>query len=189
MPTLYIIAGCNGAGKTTASNTMLPKMLACNEFVNADNIAVGISPFQPEKVAFEAGRLMLQRIDYLIKNKSSFAFETTLATKSYAQKIKECKKIGYKIVLVYFWINSPELAIERIKLRVKKGGHYIPDLIVRRRYTRGLKNFFTKYISLCDNWFFIDNTKTIPKLIAEGKGNKAETVINKNIWTKIKSLQ
>src|ERR1035441_9726985 len=111
MPTVYIVSGCNGAGKTTASYTVLPEMLHCKEFVNADSIALGLSPFQPEKAAFEAGRIMLQRINHLIKNKDDFAFETTLSTKSYEQKIKECKKNGYEIILIFFWLSSPELAI------------------------------------------------------------------------------
>lgn len=187
MPTIYIIAGCNGAGKTTASYAILPKMLNCREFVNADSIAVGISPFQSEKVAFEAGRVMLKRINQLIQKKVNFAFETTLTTKSYVQKIIKCKKIGYEIILVYFWLNSSELAIKRIKERVKKGGHNIPDNIVRRRYKGGLQNLFKKFIQLSDYWFIIDNSKTTPALIAEGNKIYEKFVYNNEIWTKIKS--
>lgn len=123
MPNLYIIGGCNGAGKTTASYTILPEMLNCKEFVNADSIAQGISPFNPESAALEAGRIMLTRIKSLIKEKVDFGFETTLSTKSYKPIVLDARKSGYKINLVFLWINSPELALERIRLRVSKGGH------------------------------------------------------------------
>ena len=118
---LYIIAGCNGAGKTTASFTILPEILDCKEFVNADEIAKGLSPFQPEKVAFEAGRIMLNRIDELFKNQENFAFETTLATKIYKQKIKFAKENDYNTTLLFFWLRNSDLAKERVKIRVKEG--------------------------------------------------------------------
>lgn len=120
---LYIIAGCNGAGKTTASFSILPEMLDCKEFVNADEIAKGLSPFQPEKVAFEAGRIMLQRIDQLLNNNETFAFETTLSTRSYKNKITEAKQSGYTVILLFFWLQNIELAKERVKIRVAEGGH------------------------------------------------------------------
>ncbi len=116
---LYIIAGCNGAGKTTASFTILPEILDCKEFVNADEIAKGLSPFQPEKVAFEAGRIMLNRIDELFKNQETFAFETTLATKTYKQKIKYAKENNYNTTLLFFWLESSELAKERVRILMK----------------------------------------------------------------------
>lgn len=188
MPTVYIIGGCNGAGKTTASFTMLPQMLNCKEFVNADSIAAGISPFQPEKAAFEAGRVMLDRIRHLIKSKIDFAFETTLSTKSYKGIINECKKAGYQIVLVYFWLNNPNLAIERVKERVLKGGHHIPDTIVKRRYERGLKNFFRIFIPLSDYWLTVDNSGANLVQVAEGVKEKEEFIYDKIIWNKIKSL-
>jgi len=128
MPNLYIIAGCNGAGKTTASFTVLPDILNCKEFVNADSIAVGISPFNPESVAFEAGRIMLHRIHELMKDRADFAFETTLSTRSYVSLIREARKIGYKINLLFFWLNSPEMAKQRVAERVSNGGHNIPRM-------------------------------------------------------------
>ena len=146
MSNLYIIAGCNGAGKTTASYTILPEMLNCKEFVNADSIDEGLSPFNYESVAFEAGRIMLQRIHQLMEEKVDFAFETTLAAKSYVPLIKSAKRFGYEITLLYFWLNSPELAKQRVALRVKKGGHNIPHEIIERRYYRGIYNFFNLYI-------------------------------------------
>jgi predicted ABC-type ATPase len=186
MPTVYIIAGCNGAGKTTASYTVLPGILKCKEFVNADGIAAGLSPFQPEKVAFEAGRLMLNRIYQLIEDKSTFAFETTLSTKSYKETIKLCKDKGYEVVLLFFWLSSPELAIERIKDRVKRGGHNIPDTVVKRRYKRGLENFFKLFMPLCDYWEIINNSNEIPSSIASGKGKIEEFIYNDELWNHIK---
>jgi predicted ABC-type ATPase len=186
MPTLYIISGCNGAGKTTASYTILPEMLNCKEFVNADAIAAGLSPFQPEKVAFEAGRLMLERIEHLISIKSDFAIETTLSTRSYAQTVKKCKENGYDVVLIYFWLNSTDLAIERIKGRVKKGGHYIPDDVVKRRYKRGLANLNNLFIKICDYWMVVDNSGNSPVLIAEGHLSIDKSVYNDELWEIIK---
>lgn len=150
MPNLYIISGCNGAGKTTASFTVLPEMLDCQEFVNADEIARGLSPFQPEKVAVEAGRIMLQRIDELLKKEVDFAIETTLATRSYAQTIKRAKTQGYNVTLVYFWLSSPELAIARVKRRVAEGGHNIPEEVIRRRYRNGIHHLFNLFLPICD---------------------------------------
>lgn len=189
MPILYIIAGCNGAGKTTASYTILPEMLKCKEFVNADIIAKGISPFQPEKAAFEAGRVMLQRIQQLIDEEKTFAFETTLSTKSYKNIIKDCKAKGYKIMLLFFWVNSPNLAIRRIKLRVSKGGHYVPDNIVKRRYKRGLENFFKIFMPLCDYWLFVDNTALTTDYIADGNEKIEKSIYNAEIWQLIKNYK
>ena len=186
MPTVYLIAGCNGAGKTTASFTLLPEMLDCQEFVNADNIAAGISPFQPEKVAIEAGRLMLKRIDDLIKMKVDFAIETTLSGHNYIKKFTELKEIGYEVVLIYVWLNSPTLAIERIKNRVIKGGHFIEDEIVIRRYHRGLKNLFQHFIPVCEYWSIYDNSTQNTFMIAEGIKDLEIEVINKDIWKNIR---
>ncbi|HTB05304.1 MAG TPA: zeta toxin family protein [Bacteroidia bacterium] len=186
MRTLYIIAGCNGAGKTTASYTMLPDILNCKEFVNADSIAAGLSPFQPEKVAFQAGRVMLQRIGELISEEATFAFETTLSTISYKETIKLCKAKGYRIVLLYFWLSSPELAIERIKRRVEKGGHHIPDNIVKRRYKRGLENFFTIFQPLCDYWELLDNSGNLPNSIAAGEQKFEKSIYNAELWHRIR---
>lgn len=142
---LYVIAGCNGAGKTTASYTVLPDILNCQEFVNADEIAKGLSPFQPEKVAFEAGRIMLKRVHELLKSNTDFAFETTLATKTHAHIFKKVQENGYLVTLVYFWLSSPELALERVINRVKAGGHNIPEEVIYRRYGSGMK---TSYVSI-----------------------------------------
>lgn len=183
--TIYIIAGCNGAGKTTASYTLLPDILNCKEFVNADEIAKGLSPFQPEKVSFEAGRIMLRRINELLDTNKTFAFETTLATKSYKNYIKIAKKKGYQITLLFFWLNTQNLAISRVKNRVLEGGHHIPEHIIRRRYERRLYNFFNIYLPLLDNWLIINNSGEPYQIIAEGSCNELE-IFKPNTWKKLK---
>ena len=140
MANLYIIAGPNGAGKTTASKTVLPEMLNCYQFVNADEIARGLSPFAPESVAFQAGRIMLARINELLDQKVDFAIETTLATKSYLNLVSRAQQDGYHVVLLFFWLSSPKLAKLRVAKRVSEGGHNIPSYIIERRYTAGLIN-------------------------------------------------
>ncbi|MCF6128222.1 zeta toxin family protein [Flavobacterium sp. AS60] len=184
---LYIIAGCNGAGKTTASYTILPEILKCKEFVNADEIAKGLSPFQPEKVAFEAGRIMLERIEHLLLSEENFAFETTLSTKSYKSKLKWAKEHGYAIKLLFFWLPSIEMAIDRVKIRVKEGGHNIPKEIISRRYKRGLENLFKIYIPLCDDWIIFDNSETVSQIIAEGNTSTENNIYQPEKWLKIKS--
>ena len=183
MPNLYIIAGCNGAGKTTASLSFLPEMLNCYEFVNADSIAAGLSPLQPDTVAFEAGRIMLNRINKLIGEKVDFAFETTLSTKSYHSLIKTAKSYDYKIWLLFFWLPAPEMAIARVTSRVKEGGHFIPRDVIIRRYNRGLANLVNIYLQLSDNWFVLDNSLLKPQLIAEGNENIAIHIINEELWS------
>jgi predicted ABC-type ATPase len=178
---IYIIAGCNGAGKTTASFTILPEILDCKEFVNADEIAKGLSPFQPEKVAFEAGRIMLERIDTLLNSNENFAFETTLATKSYKQKLIVAKENGFKVKLVFFWLPTIEMAINRVAVRVSEGGHNIPADIIARRYLRGIINLFKIYIPLCDSWMLFDNEEN-PQLIAQGQVNEETEVFDIEKW-------
>ena len=173
---LYIISGCNGAGKTTASYTVLPEVLHCKEFVNADEIARGLSPFNPESVAIEAGRLMLQRIEDLLVKDESFSIETTLATKSYINLVRRAQVKGYTVRLLFFWLNSPELALQRIAERVAKGGHNIPEPIVRRRYVAGICNLFRLFMSEVDSWEIYDNSKYPAIQIARG-GKDDETSI------------
>ncbi len=183
---IYIIAGCNGAGKTTASFTILPEILDCKEFVNADEIAKGLSPFQPEKVAFEAGRIMLERIETLLKSNENFAFETTLSTKTYKQKLIQAKTNGFKVKLLFFWLPTIEMAINRVAVRVSEGGHNIPAEVIARRYSRGIENLFKIYIPLCDDWAVFDNSDETPELIAEGINS--ETIVAKDeSWNLLKS--
>ncbi len=188
MPNLYIIAGCNGAGKTTASYTMLPEMLECKEFINADEIAKGLSPFQPEKAAIEAGRIMIRRIEEMLKLKQDFAIETTLATKSYVSFIKKAQKLGYFVTLLYFWLNSPELAIKRVEDRVKSGGHNVPNDVIRRRYRAGAQNLFALYTPIADYWLVVNNSDSPFSLVAEGKRNEMIEEHNQDMLNQIKNI-
>ena len=187
MPNIYIIAGCNGAGKTTASFTILPDMLDCKEFVNADEIARGLSPFQPETVSFHAGRIMLKRIGELMSNKVDFAFETTLTTLSYTNTIRLAKELGYTITLLYFWLNDVNLAIERVKNRVSEGGHDIPEETLKRRYYRGMHNLTSRFITICDYWIVINNSGRPHTFVAEGEGETELKIYDDVIWQQIKS--
>jgi len=160
-------------------------MLNCQEFVNADGIAAGLSPFNPESVALEAGRLMLQRINHLMKEGMDFAFETTLSTRSYVSFVKKAKELGYKVTLLYCWLDSPEFAIARVARRVEEGGHNIPADIIKRRYYRGIHNLIHLYIPVCDNWYVVDNTDLPPEIIAGQTEGLEKVVINNDIWISI----
>lgn len=184
---LYIIAGCNGAGKTTVSYTILPDIIDCKEFVNADEIAKGLSPFQPEKVAFESGRIMLNRINELIQERESFAFETTLSTKSYRGKVLKAKELGYIVTLLFFWLNNIELAKERVKTRVIEGGHNIPNEVIQRRYLKGIKNLFNIYLDIVDGTLIYDNSFGKHKIIAQKIGEEDINIFDIEKFNKLKS--
>lgn len=179
---LYIIAGCNGAGKTTASFTVLPEMLDCREFVNADEIAAGLSPFNPEGVAIQAGRLMIDRILYLLKEGQTFAFETTLATRSYVKLIRQAQKRGYFVSLLFFSLATPEQAVRRVAKRVSLGGHNIPTDVVGRRYEAGLRNLFSLYIPVVDFWAFYDNSLCPAEKIASGRKGAPTEIGQPSRW-------
>jgi predicted ABC-type ATPase len=183
---LYIIEGCNGAGKTTASFTILPEILDCKEFVNADEIAKGLSPFQPEKVSFEAGRIMLNRIDELLILDENFAFETTLSTKSYKNKIDEAREKGYRITLLFFWLQNIELAKERVKIRVFEGGHNIEPDVIERRYIRGIKNLFDIYLPIVDGALIFDNSEGKHELLADKQIDGLLTIVNQEKFNLLK---
>ena len=185
---LYIISGCNGAGKTTASYTILPEIIECKEFVNADEIAKGLSPFQPEKVAFESGRIMINRINELLKENESFAFETTLSTRSYRNKIIQAKKQGYTITLLLFWLNNIELAKERVKTRVKEGGHNIPEKVIERRYLKGVYNLFDIYLPIIDGALIFDNSFGKHELIAHKMGTDNLEIIDAAKFKQLKKV-
>ncbi|SDD01124.1 Predicted ABC-type ATPase [Algoriphagus faecimaris] len=185
MKKLYIIAGCNGAGKTTASYTILPEILDCKEFVNADEIAKGISPFQPEKAGIEAGRYMLKRIKKLLESGENFAFETTLSTRSYVQFVERAKELNYQVTCLFFWLDSDDLAVSRVARRVKEGGHHIPEDVIRRRYKSGLENFFRLFLPKVDNWLFVNNSGDTYEIVAEGGVNDV-TINNKELWEGLK---
>jgi predicted ABC-type ATPase len=185
---MFIISGCNGAGKTTASFTIFPDVLGCREFVNADNIAAGLSPFNPESVAVEAGRIMLHRIKELMADSVDFAIETTLATRSYAGLVKKAQSVGYKVTLIYIWLSTPELAQQRVAERVKNGGHNIPPDVVERRYYKGVWNLFHLFMPICDTWIVADNSNGQLEPIAR-KVTEFENIIeNYDLWSAIKKL-
>ncbi len=185
--TIYIIAGCNGAGKTTASFTILPDILDCREFVNADEIARGLSPFQPESVSFEAGRIMLKRISELINEGKNFAFETTLATKSHKERVEVAQSMGYNVVLLFFWLRNVDLANERVKTRVLEGGHNVEEMVIERRYYRGIVNLFDLFLPLSDEVMVFDNSEGLPILIAEKSQRESSlTINNEELFKKLK---
>ena len=185
MKKIYIIAGPNGAGKTTASYTFLPEILGCKEFINADEIAKGLSPFNTESVAFRAGRLMLERIKDLITKGETFSFETTLSTKSYYALIKKAKYSGYRVSLLFFYLNSKKIAIKRVKNRVDEGGHDIPKKVIERRFDNGLRNLINRYIPIVDSWVLIDNSNEDFEFIASGLGNNVY-ISNPDKWAEVK---
>ena len=182
-PNMYIIAGPNGAGKTTASYTLLPTMLNCINFVNADEIARGLSPFSPSTVDVQAARIMLQRIDELLALKEDFAIETTLATRSYVQLVKRAQTIGYNVHLLFFCLESPEQAIQRVAQRVKEGGHNVPTDIIRRRFQLGIANLVNLFIPLCDTTHVWNNTKGEAQLVAKKTAATGELeILDQNMW-------
>ena len=152
--------------------------------MNADEIARGLSPFQPENVAIQACKIMLSRIEELLIRHVDFAIETTLTTKSYLITIKRAQQIGYKVTLLFFWLNDVELAIERVAVRVQEGGHYIPEEVIRRRYKKGIENV-NSFIAICDYWMLIDNSLGIMEFIAEGNFNKEKSIFVKESWIKL----
>ena len=184
---LYIIAGCNGAGKTTASFTILPEVLDCKEFINADEIAKGLSPFQPESVAMQAGRIMLARMDELLQKGETFAFETTLATKSYKQKIEWAQANGYEVTLLFFWLDSPNMAKKRVAQRVAEGGHSIPSETIERRYHNGIVNLFAIYIDMVDICYIFDNSEGRKELIAQKEKHKGIIIYNTDLYNQMKN--
>ncbi|MBQ8051544.1 MAG: zeta toxin family protein [Bacteroidaceae bacterium] len=184
---LYIIAGCNGAGKTTASFTVLPEMLDCREFVNADEIARGLSPFHPEGVAIQAGRLMIDRVLHLLREGETFAFETTLSTRSYVKLIQQAQRRGYFVTLLFFSLATPEQAVQRVAKRVSQGGHNIPTDVVYRRFEGGLKNLFNLYMPIVDYWALYDNSNIPTHRIAFGEKDKEPTVLDEEQFEQLRT--
>jgi predicted ABC-type ATPase len=183
---LYIISGCNGAGKTTASVTILPEIFSCKEFVNADEIAKGISPFNPESVSVQAGKIMLQRIDYLLNQDESFAIETTLATKTYSKLVERAHEKGFYVQLLYFWLPSPEFAAARVAQRVQEGGHNIPKDVIFRRYFVGIKNLFEIFMPVVDYCLIIDNSEN-PRITVAEKDESGLKIYNEITFKNIKN--
>lgn len=181
MPEIVMIGGPNGAGKTTSAMTLLPDHLRIMEFVNADSIAAGLSPFNPDSAALLAGRLMLRRIHLLMEQGTSFAFETTMASRVFGSLLAGTHGSKYRMTTLFMYLNSPELALSRVADRVAKGGHWVPPDAVKRRYKRGLRNLFEIYIPLSDRWYLHDSSTSLPELVAEGTG-ESMIVYNKETW-------
>ena len=188
MPRLYIISGCNGAGKTTASYSLLPEMLDCKEFVNSDEFAKGLSPFDPSKAAIQASKYMLMKINYLLKRQADFAIETTLATRTLYKTLKKAQAAGYSVTLLYFWLNSPDLAISRVKARVEAGGHDIPEETIIRRYHTGIYYFFNLYAPICERWILADNSQIPFRVIADGSKDEVINIKDQEIYNIIKTI-
>jgi len=185
MPHLIIIAGPNGAGKSTAAPALLKDALHMDNFVNADVIAQGLCAYQPEKAAIQAGRIMLSRIHTLANEGANFAFETTLASRSFATWIPKLKKQGYQFHLVFLWLKTVDLAIYRVQERIKNGGHSVPEETIRRRYQSGLKNFFNLYTELADSWQLFDNSDSNLFLIASNTKKNGTIIKDIEIWEKL----
>jgi predicted ABC-type ATPase len=182
MPKLFVIAGPNGAGKSTAARALVPNFVASPEFVNADEIAKGLSGFRPESVAWQAGRLMLARLSELAQSRVDFAFETTLASRSFAPWLRERQLEGYEVNLLYFWLPSVAMAIARVRSRVRAGGHHVPEEDVRRRYERSRTNFLQLYMPLANTWEVYDNSAARRCTVAYGGSGRSETIVAPAIW-------
>ena len=185
-PELYVIAGPNGAGKTTFATEFLPHFANCREFVNADLIAGGLSPFSPSAAAIEAGRLMLAKIEGLAAQRHTFAFETTLSGRSYLAFFRRLKARGYRIHIIFLWLPGVDIAIRRVKERVQRGGHSVPEPDIRRRFDRGIRNLLGDYQDLVDTWTLFDNSGDRPHLVALFNG-AAIADIDSALFDKIKS--
>lgn len=182
---MYIISGCNGAGKTTFASSLLLDFFQCKEFVNADKIAEGLSPFNPESAALSAGKIMIDRLENLSRQQVDFGIETTLSGKVYEKIIHKNREKGYTIWLIYLWLSTPDLAKKRVALRVQKGGHNITNEVTDRRYLRGVKNLFQLYMPLCDRWFIFDNSGISPLPVCEGTYAKTANIFQPDIWAQI----
>lgn len=185
-PNLYLIAGSNGAGKTTFAREFLPEYVNCRRFINPDLIASGLSPFDPAAVAAQAGKLVLREIRRAIRARESFAFESTLSGRTYLRLLKEAKSAGFRLHLVYLWIPGPELALVRIRDRVEAGGHDVPESDVRRRYTRSLRNLFMLYVSEMDLVHLLDNSGRFPRLVFRIE-NGITTVVDMELYETIRN--
>lgn len=187
MPKVIVISGANGSGKSTLAPVLLRDTFGIVEYVNADTIAAGLSAFAPENAAFEAGRIMLKRLSQLAALQKDFAFETTLASRFYAGWLKNLQAGGYHFHLIFLWLQSAELAIERVRERVRLGGHNVPEAVIKRRFERGRRNFFDLYQPLADSWQVYNASLLIPQKIACGDKIEGERIIKKILWQQMKN--
>jgi predicted ABC-type ATPase len=187
-PSVIALAGPNGAGKSTAGPALVRDALGVTQFVDADQIARGLAAFEPERVAVPAGRIMLRRLKEMARNRESFAFETTLASRSFAPWIAGLVRSGYQFHLVFLWLRSADLAVERVRDRIRLGGHAVPEDVIRRRYRSGLLNFFRLYLRLATSWRMYDNSLGAPRLIAAGQGRTATVVSDRATWDRVSGM-
>ncbi len=181
-PTVVILAGPNGAGKSTAAPELLHDELSVEEFVNADVIARGLSAFNPDSAAIAAGRVMLTRVRELAEQRVSFAFETTLASRSFAPWLRDLRASGYAVHLFFLWLSSADLAVQRVAQRVATGGHNVPEDTVRRRYRAGVRNFFDLYQPIVSSWALFDASGPDPRMVAESLESQPPKVYDPRVW-------
>lgn len=184
-PEIYVLAGPNGAGKTTVAARLLPAALGVSRFVNADFIAQGLSPHAPQASALGAGRIMLRRIRELLARRCSFGFETTLASRTFAPLLRRARRDGAVVHIVFVHLESPDLAVQRVRIRVERGGHDVPEATIRRRYDRGIRNFFALYRPLADSWSVCDNSGTSLTFVARGGLDGVTTVMDAETWARV----
>ena len=187
-PTVYVLAGPNGAGKTTFAAEFLPEFVKCREFLNADLIAAGLSPFDPESQNVRAGRLLLQRIGELAKQRRDFGFETTLSGRTYFKLLSDLRNSGYQILLFFLWLPNSAMAVARVANRVKQGGHHVPESEIRRRYEAGLRNLTGLYRPILDGWWLYDASRLPPTLIASEEDQKL-TVTQQRLFRRFEQLE
>jgi predicted ABC-type ATPase len=181
-PTVIVLGGVNGAGKTTSAQKLLADRLGVRSFTNADEIARGLSGFAPERAAVAAGRIMLQRLNELARERVDFAFESTLSGRAYLAFLRNLRESGYAVEVYYLWLRSADLAITRVRQRVLRGGHNIPEETIRRRYGRSIQNFWTAYRREADSWFVYDNSGPVAALVAAGTGDDEAVVGDPGRW-------
>jgi predicted ABC-type ATPase len=184
-PRIFVVGGPNGAGKTTTATRLLPDDLAVRQFVNADVIASGLAAFAPETAALQAGRIMLERLAELTRLREDFAFETTLASRSFAPFLRRQQAAGYSVHIIYVWLRSPDLAVQRVGERVRRGGHHVPPDVVTRRYWRGLANFWSLYRPLADSWVLCDNSSRQRIIVALGERETVTEIIDEELYGEI----
>ncbi|MGA2618057.1 MAG: zeta toxin family protein [Thermoguttaceae bacterium] len=183
-PNAYIIAGPNGAGKTTFAREFLPRYAHCREFLNADLLAAGLSPFDPDTAAVAAGRLLLTRMKEMVQQRRDFGFETTLAGKTYGPMLQKMRAAGYVLHLFYLWLPTVNLAISRVAHRVQQGGHNVPESAIRRRFDVGQRNLVRLYLPLFDSWQIFDNSTLQPRTIARFDGVECD-VLDAELYARI----